>query len=548
METLSRTDFPAGACHDFFNDESLSELDQAMRERPQAHNEDDEAHDIASSERRREDLETRLKQSALNQQEQQRLQRDQRLQHEQQLALLVIQKQRECELRAMHAAAANAVSDHTGAWASMAPAECKSSSPKLEGGIAQPLRRAAPRGAHRGARPRRAQHDASRTGCLHSNSPWVLHVGEPGPSLPVRPNPHGSQAETRRDIPIAQADVQMLRYDSEHPNAPSFGRYVDHRGVLHSRCQNSRDVHTDPHDEHLGAPSHHHSTGLLDDWTRERHAACNNTSGPRGSSYGLAPGASNVKKRKIAQAVENNGVDVDGHGRPAAISAREASNGRAACQDLPPGNGSSSSPKLRRQSSGAGSTSAMLEDLVGQFSDNVIRRHALIMNHLQAVQNVLSSPDPVALACATVEHLAAMQDGRNAASSSDDQRQRRAMRKLLAHIGPHPRQMQQFHQQSEIFRRIYAVRSASQEAIEDIRRQVCRQNELTGDAMSILRSILTPVQMARFFVWAERDVESAQDLVNGPVLSSNPPSDNPTTTDSSAQPSDHSFPDDGSGY
>eukprot|EP00965_Chrysotila_dentata_P075931 2509033-Pleurochrysis_carterae.AAC.2 len=51
METLSRTDFPAGACHDFFNDESLSELDQAMRERPQAHNEDDEAHDIASSER-----------------------------------------------------------------------------------------------------------------------------------------------------------------------------------------------------------------------------------------------------------------------------------------------------------------------------------------------------------------------------------------------------------------------------------------------------------------------------------------------------------------
>jgi len=193
-------------------------------------------------------------------------------------------------------------------------------------------------------------------------------------------------------------------------------------------------------------------------------------------------------------------------------------------------------------------SSAMLEDLVGQFSDNVIRRHALIMNHLQAVQNVLSSPDPVALACATVEHLAAMQDGRNAASSSDDQRQRRAMRKLLAHIGPHPRQMQQFHQQSEIFRRIYAVRSASQEAIEDIRRQVCRQNELTGDAMSILRSILTPVQMARFFVWAERDVESAQDLVNGPVLSSNPPSDNPTTTDSSAQPSDHSFPDDGSGY
>eukprot|EP00965_Chrysotila_dentata_P075930 2509033-Pleurochrysis_carterae.AAC.1 len=65
--------------------------------------------------RRREDLETRLKQSALNQQEQQRLQRDQRLQHEQQLALLVIQKQRECELRAMHAAAANAVCDHTGA-------------------------------------------------------------------------------------------------------------------------------------------------------------------------------------------------------------------------------------------------------------------------------------------------------------------------------------------------------------------------------------------------------------------------------------------------
>eukprot|EP00965_Chrysotila_dentata_P021824 723145-Pleurochrysis_carterae.AAC.4 len=29
----------------------------------------------------------------------------------------------------------------------------------------------------------------------------------------------------------------------------------------------------------------------------------------------------------------------------------------------------------------------------------------------QQVQNVLSSPDPVALACATVEHLAAMQVG-----------------------------------------------------------------------------------------------------------------------------------------